>query len=218
MALVWPGDQKPGGPASRREGGRDNPRCLASSNHGPHDCQEAQSLSAAVGLVARKTLSACNLSSNVSLHTRGDFCRAPAEFSHQGQRSGGVSNPRVSRDSRPEAVPEGCSRPKEQTENLSLPTQLRACEETAAARATRSSSASTKKARARRRRTAASFKVFSRYCRTHKGKIHFVVVSNITRFAREKYRPLRASCTPEIARHLAAVGHKPPNKQHPPES
>src|SRR6516164_5369510 len=43
---------------------------------------------------------------------------------------------------------------KEQTENLSLPTQLRACEE---------------------------------YCRTHKGKVHFVIVYNLTRFAREKY-------------------------------
>jgi hypothetical protein len=26
-----------------------------------------------------------------------------------------------------------------------------------------------------------------KYCRTHKGKVHFVVVYNLTRFAREKY-------------------------------
>jgi DNA invertase Pin-like site-specific DNA recombinase len=25
------------------------------------------------------------------------------------------------------------------------------------------------------------------YCRTHKGKVHFVIVYNLTRFAREKY-------------------------------
>jgi hypothetical protein len=26
-----------------------------------------------------------------------------------------------------------------------------------------------------------------KYCRTHKGTVHFVVVYNLTRFAREKY-------------------------------
>ena len=43
---------------------------------------------------------------------------------------------------------------KEQTESLSLPTQLRVCEE---------------------------------YCRLNKGRVHFVVVFNLTRFARDKY-------------------------------
>ena len=44
------------------------------------------------------------------------------------------------------------------------------------------------------------------YCRTHKGKVHSVVVFNLTRFAREKYRPLRAAVASEIARHLLAIG------------
>jgi hypothetical protein len=51
---------------------------------------------------------------------------------------------------------------KEQTENLSLPTQLRACEEYSGDRVTTFSNAFTRKARARRRRTAASFRGCSR--------------------------------------------------------
>jgi hypothetical protein len=31
-----------------------------------------------------------------------------------------------------------------------------------------------------------------KYCRAHKGKVHFVVVFNLTRFAREKYDPSRS--------------------------
>ena len=44
-----------------------------------------------------------------------------------------------------------------------------------------------------------------KYCRTHKGKVHLVVVYNLTRFAREKYDHFGAARTPEIW-HLAAVG------------
>ena len=51
---------------------------------------------------------------------------------------------------------------KERTENLSLPTQLRAREEYAAARATTSLRGFTRKARAPRPRTAVSSRTFSR--------------------------------------------------------
>ena len=51
---------------------------------------------------------------------------------------------------------------KEQTENLSLPTQLRACEEYCRRQGYESSSGSTRKARARRPRTAASSRTCSR--------------------------------------------------------
>jgi hypothetical protein len=51
---------------------------------------------------------------------------------------------------------------KEQTENLSLPTQLRACEEYCRRQGYEVSNASTRKARAPRRRTAASSKACSR--------------------------------------------------------
>ena len=43
------------------------------------------------------------------------------------------------------------------------------------------------RARAPRRPTAASYRTLLKYCRTHKGKVHFVIVYNLTRFAREKY-------------------------------
>ena len=43
--------------------------------------------------------------------------------------------------------------------------------------------------RGRKRKTTArsQLQALLKYCRTHKGKVHFVVVYNLTRFAREKY-------------------------------
>ena len=58
---------------------------------------------------------------------------------------------------------------------------------TAAGRVTKFSSGSGKKGRAQRPPTVLNCRGFSSTCRTHKGKVHFVVVFNLTRFAREKY-------------------------------
>jgi len=76
---------------------------------------------------------------------------------------------------------------KEQTENLSLSTQLKACEEYCERQGL--------KVLARFREEGDSAKTADRtelqellhYCRTHKGTVQFVVVFNLTRFAREKY-------------------------------
>jgi site-specific DNA recombinase len=76
---------------------------------------------------------------------------------------------------------------KEQTENLSLPTQLKACEEYCDRQGFH--------VLARFREEGESAKTIDRtelqkllqFCRTNKGKVQFVVVFNLTRFAREKY-------------------------------
>ncbi len=57
----------------------------------------------------------------------------------------------------------------------------------AAGRATTFLNAFTERARASRPRTAASFKSLLTFCRLNKGRVHFVVVFNLTRFARDKY-------------------------------
>src|SRR5688500_13931296 len=76
---------------------------------------------------------------------------------------------------------------KEQTENLSLPTQLRACEEYCRGQGYEvlerfheegESAKSTDRSQLRNPLT---------YCRLIKGHVHFVVVFNLTRFARDKY-------------------------------
>ena len=76
---------------------------------------------------------------------------------------------------------------KEQTENLSLPTQLRVCEEYCRREGfeilerfkEEGESAKTADRRELQRMLA--------YCRSNKGKVHFLVVFNLTRFARDKY-------------------------------
>src|SRR5919197_6018255 len=76
---------------------------------------------------------------------------------------------------------------KEQTENLSLPTQLKACEEYCERQGF--------KVLARFREEGDSAKTADRtelqnllqFCRKNKGAVQFVVVFNLTRFAREKY-------------------------------
>ena len=78
---------------------------------------------------------------------------------------------------------------KEQTENLSLPTQLRVCEEYCRREGfeilerfkEEGESAKTTDRRELQRMLA--------YCRGHKGKVHFLVVFNLTRFARDTPSP-----------------------------
>jgi len=76
---------------------------------------------------------------------------------------------------------------KEQTENLSLPTQLRACEEYCRREGYEVLQRFTEQGESAKTTDRTELQRLLNYCRTHKGKVHFVVVYNITRFAREKY-------------------------------
>ncbi len=76
---------------------------------------------------------------------------------------------------------------KEQTENLSLPTQLRACEEYCRRQGYEILERFHEEGESAKTTDRSQLQALLKYCRTHKGKVHFVVVYNITRFAREKY-------------------------------
>ena len=66
---------------------------------------------------------------------------------------------------------------KEQTENLSLPTQLRACAKSIAARATKSWNNSAEEGESAKTTDRSQLQCLLKYCRTRKGKVgHFVVV------------------------------------------
>ena len=76
---------------------------------------------------------------------------------------------------------------KEQTENLSLPTQLRACEEYCRREGYEVLERFKEEGESAKTTDRTELQNLLNYCRRHKGKIHFVVVYNLTRFAREKY-------------------------------
>ena len=76
---------------------------------------------------------------------------------------------------------------KEQTENLSLPTQLRACEEYCRRQGYDVLQRFHEEGESAKTTDRSQLQALLKYCRTHKGKVHFVVVYNLTRFAREKY-------------------------------
>jgi site-specific DNA recombinase len=76
---------------------------------------------------------------------------------------------------------------KEQTENLSLPTQLRACEEYCRRQGYDVLERFHEEGESAKTTDRSQLQNLLKYCRTHKGKVHFVVVYNLTRFAREKY-------------------------------
>ncbi len=76
---------------------------------------------------------------------------------------------------------------KEQTENLSLPTQLRACEEYCRRQGYEVVARFHEEGESAKTTDRSQLQQLLKYCRTHKGKVHFVVVYNLTRFAREKY-------------------------------
>ena len=76
---------------------------------------------------------------------------------------------------------------KEQTENLSLPTQLRACEEYCRREGYEVLERFREEGESAKTADRPQLQGLLKYCRTHKGKVHFVVVFNLTRFAREKY-------------------------------
>ena len=76
---------------------------------------------------------------------------------------------------------------KEQTENLSLPTQLRACEEYCRRNGYEIRERFHEGGESAKTTDRSQLQALLKYCRTHKGRVHFVVVFNLTRFAREKY-------------------------------
>jgi site-specific DNA recombinase len=73
---------------------------------------------------------------------------------------------------------------KEQTENLSLPTQLRACEEYCRREGYEVLERFREEGESAKTADRPQLQGLLKYCRTHKGKVHFVVVFNLTRFAR----------------------------------
>ena len=97
---------------------------------------------------------------------------------------------------------------KEQTENLSLPTQLRACEEYCRRQGYEILERFHEEGESAKTTDRSQLQNLLKYCRTRKGKVHFVVVYNLTRFAREKYDHFALRAHLKIARHLAAVGHR----------
>src|SRR5262249_31587245 len=76
---------------------------------------------------------------------------------------------------------------KEQTENLSLPTQLRACEEYCRRQGYEIIERFHEKGESAKSTDRSQLQNLLTYCRLNKGRVHFVVVFNLTRFARDKY-------------------------------
>jgi site-specific DNA recombinase len=76
---------------------------------------------------------------------------------------------------------------KEQTENLSLPTQLRACEEYCERQGFEVLARFREEGESAKTADRTELQRLLEYCRVNKGKVQFVVVFNLTRFAREKY-------------------------------
>ena len=94
---------------------------------------------------------------------------------------------------------------KEQTENLSLPTQLRACEEYCRRQGYEILERFHEEGESAKSTDRSQLQNLLTYCRLNKGRVHFVVVFNLTRFAREKYDHFALAFAPAVARHLAAV-------------
>ena len=76
---------------------------------------------------------------------------------------------------------------KEQTENLSLPTQLRACEEYCRRQGYEVLERFHEEGESAKTTDRSQLQNLLTYCRLNKGRVHFVVVFNLTRFARDKY-------------------------------
>jgi site-specific DNA recombinase len=76
---------------------------------------------------------------------------------------------------------------KEQTENLSLPTQLRACEEYCRRQGYDILERFHEEGESAKSTDRSQLQNLLTYCRLNKGRVHFLVVFNLTRFARDKY-------------------------------
>jgi DNA invertase Pin-like site-specific DNA recombinase len=76
---------------------------------------------------------------------------------------------------------------KEQTENLSLPTQLRACEEYCRRQCYEILERFHEEGESAKSTDRSQLQNLLTFCRLNKGRVPFVVVFNLTRFARDKY-------------------------------
>jgi site-specific DNA recombinase len=76
---------------------------------------------------------------------------------------------------------------KEQTENLSLSTQLKACEEYCERQGFEVVTRFREEGESAKTADRTELQKLLQFCRTNKGRVQFVVVFNLTRFAREKY-------------------------------
>src|SRR6187401_3426094 len=76
---------------------------------------------------------------------------------------------------------------KEQTENLSLPTQLRACEDYCRREGLDILARFKEEGESAKTADRTELRRMLEFCRTHKDGLNFVVVFNLTRFARDKY-------------------------------
>jgi DNA invertase Pin-like site-specific DNA recombinase len=76
---------------------------------------------------------------------------------------------------------------KEQTENLSLPTQLRACEEYCRRQGYEILERFHEEGESAKTTDRSPLQSLLTYCRLNKGRVHFVVVFNLTRFARDHF-------------------------------
>ena len=76
---------------------------------------------------------------------------------------------------------------KEQTENLSLPTQLHACQEYCRREGLEVLARFKEEGESAKTADRTELQRLLTFCRTNKGKVHFLVVFNLTRFARDKY-------------------------------
>src|SRR3982751_3435981 len=76
---------------------------------------------------------------------------------------------------------------KEQTENLSLPTQLTACEEYCQRQGFEVLARFREEGESAKTADRTELQKLLQFCRTNKGAVQFVVVFNLTRFARDKY-------------------------------
>ena len=76
---------------------------------------------------------------------------------------------------------------KEQTENLSLTTQLKACEDYCERQAFHILARFREEGESAKTADRTELQKLLQFCRTNKGAVQFVVVFNLTRFARDKY-------------------------------
>jgi DNA invertase Pin-like site-specific DNA recombinase len=76
---------------------------------------------------------------------------------------------------------------KEQTENLSLPTQLGACEDYCRRQGYEILQRFSEEGESAKTADRSQLQELLTFCRQNKGRVHFVVVFNLTRFARDKY-------------------------------
>ena len=86
---------------------------------------------------------------------------------------------------------------KEQTENLSLPTQLRACGEYCCRQGYEVLERFHEEGESAKSTDRSQLQNLLTFCRLTKGRVHFVVVFNLTRFARDKcdHFALRPICS-----------------------